>query len=200
LKIKTPYIYLLALIILIAGLITLSRIQKQTKNEEKTLNQMPDDDIHKNLKNHLGMMELNEETKKVIEEYENALKTNPNDTLKMREYAEFLAMSHKIDQAQELYEKIYKIDNKRKDVLLALTTIYFNKGELDKATDFSNKILMLDKNDLYAIYNLGVIEATKENFDIAQKHWENILKESPDSEIGILAKKSIEKIKEMRRN
>ncbi len=199
-KIKTPYIYLLALIILIAGLITLSRIQKQTKNEEKTLNQMPDDDIHKNLKNHLGMMELNEETKKVIEEYENALKTNPNDTLKMREYAEFLAMSHKIDQAQELYEKIYKIDNKRKDVLLALTTIYFNKGELDKATDFSNKILMLDKNDLYAIYNLGVIEATKENFDIAQKHWENILKESPDSEIGILAKKSIEKIKEMRRN
>ena len=199
-KIKIPYIYLLALIILIAGLITLSRIQKQTKNEEKTLNQMPDDDIHKNLKNHLGMMELNEETKKVIEEYENALKTNPNDTLKMREYAEFLAMSHKIDQAQELYEKIYKIDNKRKDVLLALTTIYFNKGELDKATDFSNKILMLDKNDLYAIYNLGVIEATKENFDIAQKHWENILKESPDSEIGILAKKSIEKIKEMRRN
>jgi tetratricopeptide (TPR) repeat protein len=196
-KIKTPYIYLSAIVLVIAGLIFFTQYDKKTPAPEKVASdEMPDDEIHRNLKNQHGKMGVNEETKKMMQEFEDALKKNPNDTAKMREYADFLAMAHKIDQAQSYYEKILSLDRKRKDILLSLSTIHFNRGNLDKAAELTNEMLKLDKNDFTAIYNLGVIEATRSNYDIARKHWERVIKESKDSTLKTAANKSLEMLQQ----
>lgn len=197
-KIKTPYIYLSAIILIIIGLFIFSQVNKKTTFAEKEINsEMPDDEIHRNLKKQHGQIGVNEEAKKKMEEFEQALKDNPKDTAKMREYADFLAMAHKIDKAQELYEKILNIDKKRKDILLSLSTIHFNKGDLDKAAELTNEMLKLDKNDYTALFNLGVIEATRNNFDLAKSHWERVVKESKDSDLSAAAKNALASLEQM---
>jgi tetratricopeptide (TPR) repeat protein len=197
LKIKTPYIYIAAIVLLILGVVIVSQFSSSSVENKEISGQMPDDEVHRNLKNQHGQMGLNEEAKKMMEEFEKSLKENPNDTAKMREYADFLAMAHKIDEAQNYYEKILNVDKKRKDIMLNLSTIFYNKGELDKAAQLTNDILKLDKNDLSAIYNLGVIEATRGNYDIAKKHWEKIVNEYPNSDVASLASKSLGRLEQM---
>lgn len=196
-KIKTPYIYLAAIILLISGVVIVSQFSGSSVENKEISGQMPDDEIHRNLKNQHSQMGLNEEAKKLMEEFEKSLKENPKDTAKMREYADFLAMAHNIDEAQSYYEKILNIDKKRKDIMINLATIYYNKGELDKAAKMTNDMLKLDKNDLSAIYNLGVIEATRGNYDIAKKHWEKIVNEHPNSDVAPLASESLVRLEEM---
>jgi tetratricopeptide (TPR) repeat protein len=197
LKIKTPYIYLSAIVVIILGLVFYSQIEKSPAEGNQVSEQMPDDEVHRNLKKQHDQFGLKEEAKKMLEEYEKSLKENPNDTAKMREYADFLAMAHKIDEAQKYYEKILSMDKKRKDIMINLSTIFYNKGELDKAAQLTNDILKIDKNDLSAIYNLGVIEATRGNYDKAKKHWEKIVNEFPNSDLAPLASKSLGRLEEM---
>lgn len=193
-KIKTPYIYLAALIVILTVLIIITQSEKNIVENKSISGEMPNDEIHRNLQNQHGQVTVNEETKKMMEEYEKALKENPKDTVKIREYADFLIMAHKIDEAIKYYERILSIDKKRKDILINLATIFYNKGDLDKATQFTNDILKLDKKDLTAIYNLGVIEATRGNHDAARKYWGKIVKEFPNSEIASIAKESLESL------
>lgn len=197
-KIQTPYLYVAGIVLIIISLFIFTQIEKGNSSEKKiTNNEMPDDEIHRNLKNQHGQMGVTEETKKTIENFEKALEENPNDTSKIREYADFLAMAHQIDKAQSLYEKILNIDKKRSDILLSLSTIFYNKGKLDKAAELTNEILKLNRNDYTAIYNLGVIEATRNNFDLAKKHWEKVIKESKDQNITTAAKSALDRLNQM---
>jgi len=198
LKIKTPYIYLIAIILLILGVVIISQFQGPSVENLDVSEQMPDDETHRNLRNQHGRMGLNEEAKKTMQELEKAVKENPNDTAKIREYADFLAMAHKIDEAQSYYEKILSLDKKRKDIMLNLSTIFYNKGELDKAFRITNDILKLDSKDVNAIYNLGVIEATRGNYDIAKKHWEKIVNDYPNSEVAKFASQSLGRLEQMK--
>lgn len=182
---------------MILGVVIVSQFTGSSIKNKEISGQMPDDEVHRNLKNQHGQMGLNEDAKKMMEEFEKSLKENPKDTAKMREYADFLAMAHKIDEAQSYYEKILLVDKKRKDIMLNLSTIFYNKGELDKAAQLTNDILKLDKKNLSAIYNLGVIEATRGNYDNARKYWEKIVNEYPNSDVAQIAGKSLGRLEQM---
>ena len=196
-KLKTIHIYSILLIgVIIVIIISSHQGKKITEVSNNASNkEMPLDDVHKNFRkdnpHSQSDMKINEETKKKMQELKTAVESNPNDTLKMREYADFLLAAHKIDDAITFYEKILKKDSKRKDILFSLTYAFYNQGKLEKAEEITNRILSLDKNDSEARYNLGAILATKGEKEKAIEIWNKLIKDDPNSESAELAKNAL---------
>uniref|UniRef100_A0A7V3E894 Tetratricopeptide repeat protein n=1 Tax=Ignavibacterium album TaxID=591197 RepID=A0A7V3E894_9BACT len=200
-KFKPVYIYGILLIAVIAVIIiaTNQRNEKIAAIEDIANKEMPQDDVHKNIGKEgqmpHGQVKVSEEVKKKMEELKAAVDASPNDTSKIREYADFLLAAHKPDESIPYYEMILKKDPKRKDIRFSLTFIYYNKGELDKAEEETNKILAIDKNDSMAKYNLGAIEATRGNNEKARQIWNKLIQEDPKSESAELARNALTMLK-----
>ncbi|MEW5844009.1 MAG: tetratricopeptide repeat protein [Bacteroidota bacterium] len=199
-KIKPIYIYLSVFVIFAASILFFSNgAKKSTAINLNQNQQMPNDEVH-------GKLKTSDEPSKsnvmqaAIEKL-NALKAdvekNPKDTSKVREYADMLTMSHKGDDAIQYYNQILKLDPKRIDVLLQLTYVYFNKGDLAKADDYTNKILKIDKNNLFGLYNTGAIAQAKGDSKKARATWQDLSKRYPTSEVGKLAARSIQQLDAM---
>jgi len=190
-KIKPLYIYLAVLAAAIIFLVVFTSDKKEETNP-MTANGMPQDDIHKGLDPHNPSgANVSGEVKARMEELKKEYESSPQDTLKMKNYADFLAMAHKPDQAVPLYEKILQKDPKRTDVRFSLALIHYNKSDFRKAEDVINKVFDYDKKNVQAKYNLGAIAATKGDKEKAKQFWQELVKESPDSETGKMAQESL---------
>ena len=197
-KLKPIYLYGIVAAVAIVTLIIVS----QTSDSDKitgniTDKQMPQDDVHKNF-NH-GMTNPNgenvsEEVKHKLDVMKKDVDKNPNDTLKIREYADFLAAAHKSDEALVYYQKILDKDYKRKDIYFAVTFIYYAQKDLAKAEETTVKMSKLFPDDPMVLYNLGAIEATKGNKDKAREIWNNLIKTHPNDKTTELAKNSLTKL------
>ncbi|MBK7498782.1 MAG: hypothetical protein IPI19_06670 [Ignavibacteriales bacterium] len=198
-KLKPIYLYGLVAAIAIITLIIVS----QTTGDEKVVGdisnkEMPMDDVHKNLNK--GMMDnptganVSEEVKHKLDVMKKDVDANPNDTLKIREYADFLAAAHKPDDAIVYYQKILDKDKNRKDVYFALTFVYYNQKNLVKAEEVTLQMYKLFPNDPMVNYNLGAIEATKGNKDKAREIWTKLIKDFPTDKTSELAKSSLNKL------
>jgi len=192
-KIKPIYIYLGVFVIFILAVLFFSNAAKNS-NTAKELNpnaQMPNDDVHKGIAEQgNGDMPSKSNVMKEAVEKMNALKAavakNPNDTLKVREYAE-MVQAHDPDEAIKLYEGILKVGPKRTDLLLELTFLYFNKGDIKKAEEYNNKVLSIDKNSLIANYNLGGLAQAKGDIKTAKAIWQDLAKKYPNTQVGSMA-------------
>lgn len=200
-KLKPIYIYLTIFVVFIISIVLFSNSTKKSNltDNQQMNGQMPEDDVHKNLKSQGNgdapsasnvMKEAIERMNKLKEE----VNKNPNDTLKLREYADMLTLAHKPDEAIEYYSKILKFDPKRIDVLLQLTYVYFNKGDLDKALEYTNKALQVDKNNLIANYNLGAVLNAKGDKRQAIIIWKNLAQKYPNTDVGHIAKESAKQL------
>ena len=198
-KLKPIYLYGLVAAIAIITLIIVS----QTTGDEKVVGdisnkEMPMDDVHKNLNK--GMMDnptganVSEEVKHKLDVMKKDVDANPNDTLKIREYADFLAAAHRPNEAIIYYQKILDKDKNRKDVYFALTFVYYNQKNLVKAEEVTRVMYNLFPNDPMVNYNLGAIEATKGNKDKAREIWNNLVKNHPNDKTSELAKNSLNKL------
>ncbi len=197
---KPIYLYGIILIALIVFLVFLSEKNGnvETVNQNITTEKIPEDEIHSGLKN---QMNSNPNKDNVSQQYHEHLKTlqdavdkNPNDTLKLRELADFLAAAHKTDDAVKYYEKILLINPKRSDIRFSLSYLYYTKGNLAAAEEQNNKVLGYSPEDEMALYNLGAIAATKGDKDKARELWNRVIKMNPDSETGKLASESLLKL------
>lgn len=200
-KLKPIYIYLTIFVVFIISIVLFSNSAKKSNltDNQQMNGQMPEDDVHKDLKSQGNgdspsasnvMKEAIERMNKLKEE----VNRNPNDTLKLREYADMLTLAHKPDEAIEYYSKILKFDPKRIDVLLQLTYVHFNKGDLDKALEYTNKALQVDKNNLIANYNLGAVLNAKGDKRQAIIIWKNLAQKYPNTEVGHIAKESVKQL------
>jgi tetratricopeptide (TPR) repeat protein len=198
-KFKPIYLYGVIFIIVatILVVVTLSKSSNGINQIDVTKKQIPNDDVHKNL----GIQQQNptsanvsEEVFKKLQKLKELADAKPTDTLKIKEYADFLSAAHKPDEAIVYYEKILSIDNKRKDIYLAITSDYYNQGKLDKAEEITTQMLKFLPNDSMATYNLGAIEATKGNKIKARQIWMKLIKDFPNSETSELAKNSLSKL------
>ncbi|MDF1611542.1 MAG: tetratricopeptide repeat protein [Stygiobacter sp.] len=200
-KLKPIYIYLTIFVVFIISIVLFSNSTKKSNliDNQQMNGQMPEDDVHKNLKSQGNgdapsasnvMKEAIERMNKLKEE----VNKNPNDTLKLREYADMLTLAHKPDEAIEYYSKILKFDPKRIDVLLQLTYVHFNKGDLDKALEYTNKALQVDKNNLIANYNLGAVLNAKGDKRQAILIWKNLAQKYPNTDVGHIAKESAKQL------
>lgn len=192
-KIKPLYIYLSVLIAAIIFLIVFtSDVNDDEKNPMTGNSGMPQDEIHKGLDpNNPSGANVSAEVKKRMDQLKKEYESNPQDTLKMKNYADFLAMAHKPNDAVPLYEKILQKDPKRTDVRFSLALIHYNKSDFQKAEEIINKVFEYDKKNLQAKYNLGAIAATKGDKEKAKQYWEELIKESPNSETAKMAQESL---------
>lgn len=203
-KIKPLYIYGTIIIIAIVFLIISSNRGSGSSNSMQ--GNMPNDDIHKGMPNddvHKGLnggtgnpsgSNVSDNVKHMMAKMEDSYKANPNDTLKAREYADFLTSAHQSDKAIPIYQKILDKDTKRTDIRFALAYIYFTKQEFDKSEEIVNKVLDYDKNNLHAKFNKGLILITKGEKEKGKSIWQDLVKSSPNSEI---AAKTREALKEL---
>ena len=165
-KFRIAYLYLLIGIGVIITLIFLSQSNNtpgQPPADNIAGKEMPNDDVHKGLTNPLDenptKSNVSSEVYHKMDVLKKAVESNPGDTSKMREYADFMSAAHKTEDAIPYYEKILKVDPKRNDILFSLALISYNKQDFKKSEEYTNKILTNDKTNTQAMYNLGAIAA-----------------------------------------
>ena len=196
-KFKPIYLYGILVVAAVALLIVVG-IQESSKSTEAPVikNQtMPDDDVHKQLRNQgsdsPGKDNVSEEYKKRVAALEENISNNPADTASMKEYADLLSASHKMMEALSWYEKILEVDPKRSDIYFSLALIYYNKQDFIKCEEVNDKVLSYDPKNQMALYNLGAIAATQGKTDKAKDFWNKVVSINSESETGKLAKESL---------
>ena len=193
-KIKPIYIYGSVVVLAIIFLVFFTSRNDSNIPENVQNNQMPDDDIHKGLQQPPGKDNVSSEVKRHLEMLKKEVEENPKDTLKMREYADFLSAAHQPDEAIIYYNNILNVNPKRSDVLFSLAYIYFNKKDYDKAEGLVNKILLYEPDNTEAMYNLGAIAASNGDKQKAKTQWEKLIKNYPGSNASKLAESSLKKL------
>ena len=198
-KFKPIYLYgIIAIAVIVVLLIVSQTSNNEKTNVDITNKQMPMDDVHKKLND--GMTQnpsssnVSEEVKHKLEVMKKDVDSNPSDTLKMREYADFLAAAHRPEEALTYYEKILEKDKNRKDIYFGITFLYYNQGNMVKAEEITKQMLKLFPDDPMVIYNVGAIEATKGNKDKARQIWTKLIQRYPNDKTSELAKNSINKL------
>jgi len=196
-KIKPAYLYGI-LIIAAAVYLFFFTQNNNTAADDINMEHMPDDEIHKGLKNPgqtpPGKDNVSGEIVHQLEALRKTVEENPGDTLKMRQLADLLAEAHHPDEAVIYYYNILNINPRRTDILFSLAYIYYNKSNFDKAGDIIDKVLLYEPDNTRAIYNLGAIAATKGDKIKAKQYWEKLVNEYPGSEESGLAAESLKKL------
>lgn len=198
-KFKMIYLYasLILIITVILLITTTSDKTASTSGTEDIKNkEMPSDEVHKGLNDQSapGKENVTSTVFERLEEMKKEVEQNPNDTLKLRELADFLTAAHKPDEAIPYYEKILKIDSNKKDVLFTLAFIYNSKRNFIQAEKYTKKILKLDPKNSQALYNLGAINASRGDRKKAREIWEKVVRDFPGSEIADLAQSGLSKL------
>ena len=196
-KFKPIYLYGL---LLAAVVIVLIFVVQENSNETVNINRdqsqnMPDDQVHKQLQNQdsnsPSKKNVTESFKKKLSELKTTVGNNPEDTLVMREYADLLTASHKMDEAIVYYNKILEKNKRRTDIYFSLSLIYYNKNDFVNAEDQNKKVLRYDAQNQMALYNIGAIAATQGDIAKAKDLWDKVIKIDPKSETGNLAMESL---------
>lgn len=192
-KIKPLYIYLIGFVLFVGVIIFFStNKEKAGMPDDAAHSGMPQDDIHKGMGGMEGMGAMSEAFKKRETELKGALEKNPADTLKMREYAEFLMAAHKPVESLKYLLQIVEKDPKRIDILLNITFIYDIQGNVSEAEATTRKILAIDNNNQPANFNLGVLMDKKGDKEKAKQIWNDLIKKYPNSDIAKLSKEALD--------
>lgn len=200
-KFKPLYFYgavLFAAVIVLILVTQQDDKQENIKNDKVNTQEMPQDDVHSQFRSESNdspnKENLSEEYYQKLAELKNTVEQNPGDTLAMRHYADYLAASHKNDEAVMNYNKILEIDPSRIDILFNLSFLYYNIGNMDESDRYNNRVLKLDPEHVSALYNKGAITATRGDTETAREIWNRIISDFPESETTVLAKQSLERL------
>lgn len=200
----SPVVVYPAIMILAAVIIIIFSTDFSSKKNEVTTPQagpittekLPNDDVHKNMGKEIPPSKDNviSGVKKRMEDLKVEVEKNPNDTAKVRQYADFLAEGHGQAEAVKYYEMILKKDPKRVDILQSMGYIFYIQQDLNKAEAYIAKAYSLDKSNFQAFFNLGAIAATKGDNEKAKKIWKEIIAKRPNSEIAKLAQEGLQQL------
>lgn len=199
-KVKPIFIYLGVFLVFVAAVIFFSK-STQKSNSATEINQqaqMPNDDIHGKMKSQgngdvPSKSNVMEDAVQKINTLKTAYEQNPNDTASVRNYADVL-LAHKPDEAIKLYEKILRVNPKRTDILLQLTFVYFNQGDIKKADEYNSRVLTIDNNNLIAKFNVGGLAQAKGDEKKARAVWQDLSNKYPQTEVGKLAANIIKQL------
>lgn len=205
-KIKPLYIYSSIIILAIVFLIVSSRESGSSNSMnnphgnmmgDEANKGMPNDDVHKGLSgsgNPSGG-NVSDNIKHMMAKMEEQYKANPDDTLKAREYADFLTSAHQSDKAIPIYEKLLDKAPKRTDIRFALAYIYFTRQDFGKSEQVINQVLAYDKNNLHAKFNKGLILVTRGEKEKGKALWQEVVNASPNSSIASKTKEALKELK-----
>ena len=198
-KIKPVYFYLgLALIVVVYLLVSTQKNNVNGIVTDPANKEINSDDIHQGM-NPPGQQvpsksNVSGDILRHMEFLKKAFEESPNDTAKLKEYADFLYMAHQNEKALPLYERLVKLKPGDIDARFTLTSIYYENRQLNKAEKETDIILSYDKNNPQALYNKGAIVAGKGEKEKAQKIWNDIISRFPESEAAQLARSALQKL------
>ena len=200
-KFKIAYLYVilgLGVVVILFMLAGKNNEPAQQPPQNINSEQMPNDEIHKGLQNPVdgnpSKSNVSQEVYDKMDKLKKEVEADPNDTLKMREYADFMAAAHRPDEAITYYNKILKVNPHRIDVLFSLSMLFYSRQDYQKAEDYTKRILEKDKNNTQALYNLGAIAASKGDKDRAKTIWNKLISDYPGDETAELARSSLKKL------
>jgi len=201
-KIRPVFLYLAIIVIAILVILYFSRIenseaeQSLPSNVEMNNQEIPNDSVHAQF-NQNGTPSSNnvsESFKTRMKNLKEYVDKNPNDTAKVKEYADLLFAAHNPVEAMEYYKAILKKDPKRTDIMMNLTLANFNENNISEAEKYTKRILKINPNNLEAIYNYGVIAVRNGNLELAKENWGRLARNYPNTEIGKAAESSLQKL------
>lgn len=198
-KTKSLYIYIGAVVIILASILIFNSTNEQPKENTETVPEtnMPNDDVHKGLgKDSPSKSNVRADFMERYNELKNKYAENPSDTSIAKEYAIMLSQAHRKGQAIEIYENILKLDPARADVILMLGYEYYEINDLTKAEEMTRKVISMEKDNAQAQFNLGAILFAKGKPDEAKRIWTDIINNYPGSEAATVAKNALGKISE----
>ncbi len=195
-KIKSIYIYLGIFLITLMVIIYFTVKSKSTETINIENNEMPKDNVHSQFNNSQPPSGANvsDEFKSKLRSLEEYVDKNPNDTVKVREYADLLYGSHNPQKSIELYKSILEKDSKRIDILMSLAIIEFEQNNFNEAESYIRKILDIDSKNVEAIYNLGVMQARNGDYAKAKENWTKIINEFPNHKLITTVKTSLSRL------
>jgi tetratricopeptide (TPR) repeat protein len=197
-KFKPLYIYLIAAVVVLALIIigSLQSSEPEFAADEQTNphGNMPKDDIHGQLGSGAEMPSGSNVRADIIQKMNDLkeyVEENPDDTVKIKEYADLLGSAHKLDEAMPLYDKLLELNPRRVDVLLIKGYLYYKDGNLDDAQAATEKILDIDPGHANAKFNIGAIAIAKGDTAKAIEVWRDIVDKYPASQTASIAQRSL---------
>ncbi|MTI80661.1 MAG: tetratricopeptide repeat protein [Firmicutes bacterium] len=170
LKKQARVIFVILIIVLSAGLIMSSMqwANAPTQTAGKQQQSMTQEELEKYFQ-------------EKIDELENNLKDNPEDTKTLSELASLYMISGKGDKAVTTYKKLIELQPDNVEVKLNLASLYFNQQQYDKAKDQINQALQIQPDNLNARMNLATIYFYDNKFEEAEKEVKKVLEASEDN-------------------
>jgi tetratricopeptide (TPR) repeat protein len=123
--------------------------------------------------------------KEAIFEYKKALDRNPKDFTVHYKLANIYLNQKEFDQAAIHLEEILKIDKfnyevEQLDVQKKLTRVYYSRHDIGGAFQIFLDILKLYPGDVESLYHVSFIILGQEEFDVAQKYFDRLVRIKPD--------------------
>lgn len=103
----------------------------------------------------------------------------PSELNDLREQAKFLYNSNKLDEAQQIYNKISESD-KNSDDWLIIANIAQDKGKPIDAVFYLKKSIALDDSNYKAHYNLGNLYYADDKINMALEEYKKVLRLKKD--------------------
>ncbi len=184
--------FYLVLGLIVVGFISYFVVAKSLEKSQQA--EMPNDEIHRGLKQQKSM-QMDKEILAKIDSLKNVINSNPKDTIALNHLGFFLLQTHKFDEAETTFENLLKLNPNRIDVLNVLAEMNFNLQKFNKSEEYLKRILKLEEDNDLAQYNLGVVYVMQGKKDEAKEAWNKIVQKNPDSDIGKMAKESLQTLK-----
>jgi len=110
-----------------------------------------------------------------IENYDKAIKIDPNNELPWHLKGISLAKKGEIKKSLECFKKAEKINSERSDLLMNIGSVYFSMGRIEDAISYLKKAIENEpKNPLY-YFQLGLIYFYTESFKKSQENFQKAL-------------------------
>ncbi len=130
---------------------------------------------------------LNEDrVDEAIMEYKKALESSPDDFITHHRLANLYFSINEIDQAAQHLEKLlnigkfnYEVD--KQDIQKKLANVFYLRDDIESAFEIYIDVLRMYPADIESLYHVSFIALGQEEFDIAQRYLERLVKLKPDS-------------------
>jgi len=121
-----------------------------------------------------------------ILEYKKALEISPDDFVTHHRLANLYFSINEIDQAAQHLEKIlnkgkfnYEVD--KQDIQKKLANVYYLRDDIERAFEIYIDVLRIYPADIDSLYHVSFIALGQQEFDIAQRYFERLVKLKTDN-------------------
>jgi tetratricopeptide (TPR) repeat protein len=120
---------------------------------------------------------------------------NPNDLEHLIQLGNLLYDSGDFNNAIEPYGKTLAITPANNNVRNDYAVCFFNTGNPERAIKELNTILASEKNNITALFNMGIIHSNIGKMELAKSYYSKVIELQPASEFASKARSMMESLK-----